>query len=237
MSEQLSIPGIPAVDPRKEAWREHTAERWQRKDPEAYAECIEAVRNGELNKSALRERFGVSRNTVQALMMKEFTVEQLQAINGKVAAMTVGEALSKADELVDDTEAKEIGALAMLAKQASDIAQVTSGGPTEIREERHVLSVEEFLVLAQGTGLEAGEMGVMAAVEVPLGPQLPYGAAGAVGEIARGEALRVRELEAKEAVLVSKREGSVGGDQADFDGGGGGLARGAAPESLTGSVT
>lgn len=157
---QLALPGVSAVDPRRAEWRAHTAERWQAEDPESYAECIEAVRRGELNKSRLAAKFARSRNSILALTMREFTVEQLQAINGKRAAIVVGESMERMDDLMEHAGVDHLGSLSMAAKQASDIAQVTSGGPTEIREERLVLTVEDFTALV-GTGLEGGEMSAM----------------------------------------------------------------------------
>jgi hypothetical protein len=173
--EQLALPGVP-LEARQAVWREHTAERWERDDPDAYAECIEAIRNGETNKTHLKNRFGVSRNTVLALMMKEFSVEQLQTINAKRAAITVGESLSRTDELVVYATEKELGALAMVSKTAFDMAQLGSGGPTEVVEHRHLVSVEEFTrEVGPGTGLEAGK--VLALPPGPLAGSLPGAAA------------------------------------------------------------
>lgn len=136
--------GSELPPPPKEEWREHTAERWQRDDPEGYAECIASVKRGEMNKTRLAARFKRSRNTVLALMVKEFSVEQLREINGKVAAILTGEALTKQDELIELAGVKELGAVSISGKAAFDIAQVSSGGPTEIRETRRTMSVDDF---------------------------------------------------------------------------------------------
>lgn len=180
MTEQLALPGVPAVDPRREEWRAHTAERWQSEDPESYAECCECIRRGELNKTRLAHKFRRSRNSILSLTMREFTVEQLQSLNGKRAAMVVGEAMEQMDTLIEDADADQLGALSMAAKQASDIAQVTSGGPTEIREDRHILTVEQFSTLVLGTGLEGGEMSAMGrspgpVIEADVAPSLTQG--------------------------------------------------------------
>lgn len=136
--------GSELPPPPKEEWREHTAERWQRDDPEGYAECIASIKRGEMNKSRLAARFKRSRNTVLALMVKEFSVEQLREINGKLAAIVTSEALTKQDELIEQAGVKELGSVSISGKAAFDIAQVSSGGPTEIRETRHTMSVDDF---------------------------------------------------------------------------------------------
>lgn len=137
--------GSDLPPPPSEEWREHTAERWYRDDPNGYKECIDCIRRGELNKSRLAKRFGRSRNTVLALIVKEFSVEQLRDINGKIAAIVTGEALSAQDKLIEEATVKELGAVSIAGKAAFDIAQVASGGPTEIRENRNLsVTVDDF---------------------------------------------------------------------------------------------
>jgi hypothetical protein len=146
--ERLALKADDGSDlppPPSEAWREHTAERWLRDDPSGYQECIECIRRGELNKSKLATRFNRSRNTVLALIVKEFSVEQLRDINGKIAAIVTGEALAAQDELIEEATVKELGAVSIAGKAAFDIAQVASGGPTEIRENRNLtVTVDDF---------------------------------------------------------------------------------------------
>lgn len=156
--EQLALPGVP-LEQRQAVWRKHTSERWLRDDPDAYWECVEAIKNGETNQSTLSGLFGVSRNTVQALMMKEFSVEQLQTINAKRAAIVAGQALEKAGEIVEKTTKRELAAVVMLADKGFAIGQLGSGGATSRHEERVVFSVEEFArQVGPGTGLGAGKI-------------------------------------------------------------------------------
>ena len=151
MSEEQERLPLKAKDgsdlppPPPEEWREHTSERWLRDDPNAYRECIECVKRGELNKSRLAKRFQVSRNTVLAMIVAEFSVEQLREINGKIAAIVTGEALAAQDELIESASVKELGAVSISGKAAFDIAQLASGGPTERRESISLaMSVDDF---------------------------------------------------------------------------------------------
>lgn len=151
MSEEQELLPLKAEDgsdlppPPSEEWREHTSERWLRDDPEAYHACIECIKRGELNKTRLSKRFGVSRNTVLAMIVAEFSVEQLREINGKIAAIVTGEALTAQDELIEEASVKELGAVSIAGKAAFDIAQLASGGPTERRESISLaMSVDDF---------------------------------------------------------------------------------------------
>jgi hypothetical protein len=171
--EQLSLPGVP-LEQRQAVWRKHTAERWLRDDADAYAACVEAIKNGETNQSALAELFGVSRNTIHSLMMREFSVEQLQTINAKCAAIVAGQALGKAGEVVEKATKRELGPLAILAKTGNDIAQLNSGGATSRHEERVVFSVEDFArEVGPGTGLGEGKF-----EGLPAGGEVVGGALG-----------------------------------------------------------
>jgi len=149
-AEQERLPlkagdGSDLPPPPSEEWREHTSERWLRDDPDGYRECIECVKRGELNKTRLSKRFKVSRNTVLAMIVAEFSVEQLREINGKIAAIVTGEALAAQDELIEDASVKELGAVSIAGKAAFDIAQLASGGPTERRENITLaMSVDDF---------------------------------------------------------------------------------------------
>jgi hypothetical protein len=157
--QQLTLPGVPLSE-RRQAWREHTSERWRERDPDAVEECVHRIRCGEVNQTHLAAMFGVSTNTIHALMMEAFSVEELQSINAKAASIASMQATAKITEVMPEAKVKDLGAVAMAAKQTWDMAQVGSGGPTEIREERHVLTVEDFEELA-GTGFEGGKMGGM----------------------------------------------------------------------------
>lgn len=168
MSDEVPLlPGMPA--PKAEAWREHTAERFLRDDPEGYARCIQLIREGETNKSRLADLFGRSRNTITALMMREFSVEQLTQLTAKRAAILTLDALDRQDEIVPEAGKRELGALSMAGKAAFEIKQLASGGPTEIRETRNVtLTVDDlqrFLagepapVAAQEREIDATEAG------------------------------------------------------------------------------
>jgi len=192
--EQLSLPGVPVAG-RQAVWRQHTAERWLRDDPEAYAECMEAVRNGETNQTVLAERFGVSRNSVHSLMMKEFSVEQLQSINAKRAAIVAGQALDRAGEVAESATKRELGPLALLAKSSFEIGQLGSGGPTEIREERHVVTVEDFQRrVGSGSGMGSG-MGLGAGNDLGVPPGLSAGLLPeAVGGAVPGTVVREAEM-------------------------------------------
>jgi hypothetical protein len=137
--------------PPSEAWREHTAERWLRDDPEGYARCIELIKGGETNKSRLADLFCRSRNTIAALMVREFSVEQLKDITAKRAIILASDAMDRQDELVPHAGRKELGALSMVAKSAFDVAQLASGGPTEVHEHRHVhLTVDDLNAFLHG---------------------------------------------------------------------------------------
>ena len=106
MSEELAQPALPGMPvTRATVWREHTAERWLRDDPESYAECIDSVRRGELNKSHLAEKFRVSRNSVRSLIMREFSVDQLREVTAKAAMMAAADGVEKSDELIDKAKA------------------------------------------------------------------------------------------------------------------------------------
>jgi len=154
--------------PLKEAYREHTAERWKEEDPLGYAECIECINRGEVNVSQLADKFGRSRQTIRALKMREFSVEQLRAINGKLAAIVVQESLAQQSEVIPDAKVKDLGALAMASKAGTDVSQLLSGGPTEIVENRSLsMTVDEYKawLAAQKTGLGTGKNSAFSAGE------------------------------------------------------------------------
>jgi hypothetical protein len=167
MSEQLALPGMPLAE-RRAIWREHTSERWRRDDPDAVEECLHLIRLGHTNQTHLSRQFGVSTNTIHALMMESFSVEELQSITAKSAAILAMQATSKSTELVGDAKVKDLGAVSMTGKQAWDMAQVGSGSPTHISEERVVLTVEDFQELAE-TGSRGGKVSPMSGAAAARG--------------------------------------------------------------------
>lgn len=233
--EQLILPAMPVAE-RRSVWREHTAERWLRDDPEGYAECVQAIREGEVNQVHLAERFGRSTNTIHALMMREFSVEDLQGFNAKAAAIASMQARSRATALVHEAGVKELGAVGMVAKTEFDVAQLGSGGPTEIRRDEHVFRLEDFLVEAgdgAGMGSEGEKMGAMGPVVEAEVTRLAEPAGPALSD---NEPLDVDTVKATEsvvyAIIMLAFMPVLAWDGRDFEGGGGGLAAGAAPLSL-----
>lgn len=229
--EQLTMPGMP-LPVKRAVWREHTAERWRRDDAEAVEECLHLIRSGEVNQTRLAAKFGVSTNTIHAVMM-EFSVEELQGFTAKAAAIASMQSTAMITEVVRDARVKDLGALAMASKQTWDMAQVGSGGPTEIREERLVLRVEDFRMEcdAHGSGADGRmdeeegrlEMGAGMGLEGGNVLALAAGAGSAVG------ALRAASVPADRAGLVRGagrvQEAVVIGDD---QGAGGKQARGGA---------
>ncbi|WP_395735221.1 hypothetical protein, partial [Prosthecobacter sp.] len=109
--EQPRLPGMPP-DPKLE-YREHTAERWLRDDPEGYHACVEMIKRGEVNRSELARQFDRSRNSISALIYAEFSVEQLQEVIAKKGLIVTAEALDRQEDVIPNATAKELGALAM----------------------------------------------------------------------------------------------------------------------------
>lgn len=180
------------LEPPHLAWREHTADRWKRDFPDQYAQCVEAIKAGEVNISRLSKMFGNprtgkdrSRNTITGLIHAEFSVEQFKRITAMKAALASAQAFDQAGEVVEKATAKELGALAMLGKGGMEVSQVLSGGPSEIKESRNLtitpdayrawLAEEEARL--SGTGSQAGKVSAFAGPPAAAAP-LPDGSQG-----------------------------------------------------------
>lgn len=134
------------VQERTAVWREHTAERWKRDDPDGYAEAIHLIKTGVTNQSELARIFGKSRNTVLALMMSdEFSPGEIESIIRRAALIGTAQMQDKLMELTDNAKStKDLGGVAMGLTTMHNIKQISTGGPTEIKETRHRFSIEDF---------------------------------------------------------------------------------------------
>lgn len=148
MSGIVEQPALPMeLPPRPGAeWREHTAERWKEREPESYAECVHLIKTGHVNQSELARVFGKSRNSIQALMMSaEFERGEINQIIERAALLGTAQMQDKLMELTDKAKStKDLGAVAMGLTTMHNIKQISSGGPTEIKEHRHRFSIEDF---------------------------------------------------------------------------------------------
>lgn len=146
--EIIEQPALPMeLPPRPGAeWREHTAERWKEREPEAYAECLWLIRQGLVNQSELARTFGVSRNTIQAVMMSgEFERGEINLIIQRAALLGTAQMMDKMMELTEKTKStKDLGAVSMGLTTMHNINQIHSGGPTEIKVHHHRFSVDDF---------------------------------------------------------------------------------------------
>lgn len=160
-AEQLGLPGVPA--PRAELWREHTAERWKRDDPEGYAECVELIKQGHGNVSRLAKRFGRSKQSVRALRNAEFSVEQLEAIIAKKGLEVAADSLERQSEVIGDATARDLGALAMASKAGLETSKQARGQSLHLHEHLHLhvdtaTAAERLKAKARKMDLEAGKI-------------------------------------------------------------------------------
>jgi len=154
-----------AVKPGEE-WREHTAERWRERDRTSYDRCVEMIRLGFTNQSELARMFAPegakarSRNSIQALMMAEFTEDELVEIGKKSARIAEVTGISKTTELLDKASAsKDVGGVAMATKLMHDIAHSLNDKPATITETRVRVTVEDFMEqVEQGPVIEMEEI-------------------------------------------------------------------------------
>lgn len=149
----LEVPVKPG-----EEYREHTAERWRESDRLSYDFCLYLIRTllivnrSELERQVTEHRKkrnlpGISRNSIIALINdeEEFKPGEIETIIKRSAALLTMESTSKARDLIDKSDStKDIGAVAMMMTSAHNIKQLSTGGPTEIREHRHRFSIEDF---------------------------------------------------------------------------------------------
>jgi len=148
------------VEPGHE-YRQHTASRWNDSshgDPLSYNYCIHLIRDlGITNRSELvrlvdehraaRGVNGVSRNSVTALINDPtvFKPGEINEIIARTSALLTMESIGAARELVEKAKStKDLGAVAMTLTSAHNVKQLSSGGPTEIKETRQRFSVEDF---------------------------------------------------------------------------------------------
>lgn len=118
-------------------WREHTAERWRERDPNSYAQCVELIRTGVTNQGTLAKAFGKSRNSINALMMAEFTEAQMVEIGKKASRIAELAGIDKTTELLDKASAaKDVGGVAMATKLMHDISQSLNDKPAQVIEYR-----------------------------------------------------------------------------------------------------
>lgn len=154
---------VPAKE--GEDYRVHTSGNWQRTDPESYDYCIHLIRDlGIVNRSELvrlvdghraeRGVRGVSRNSVTSLINDPtvFKPGEINEIIARTSALLTMESIGAARELVERAKStKDLGAVAMTLTSAHNVKQLSSGGPTEIKETRHRFSVADFERLKEET--------------------------------------------------------------------------------------
>jgi transposase-like protein len=242
--EQLGLPGIPA--PAAEQWRDHTSERWKERAPESYAECVEDIKQGHLNVSALSRKFGRSKQTIRALRNAEFSVEQLEAIIAKKALMVVADALDKQADVISEAGPRDLGALAMVSKAGLEASKLARGQNLHLHEHLHVhvdaaTAAERLKEKARKMDLEAGKN-----LALPTGLEAG-GNGGLVLDLVQdaGAGVAVVAVDNKSAVKVTyytgdQQEISNGGTLGDtdvdqgvgnFEGAGGGIAPPARPDA------
>lgn len=156
------------------AWRQHTAANFKANDPESYAMVCHLIRTGMTNQSELRRLVeesrkerglegSVSRNTIQALMMAEFTEAELVDIGKRAARIGEMIGLDKTTELLDKAAAaKDVGGVAMATKLLHDIAQSLNDKPAQVFEHRAKVTLADVERLR----LEARERAAVPVVEV-----------------------------------------------------------------------
>lgn len=171
---------VPVQEP---VWREHTAERFLRDDPDGHAMVCHLIRTGLMNQSELKRlvdedrtargiKTGVSRNTIAALMMSDaFAPGEIQEIIARSSAVVTAQGMGKMSELIDGASVKDLGGVAMAVTTAHNIKQLSTGGPTAIvrKETYSVDSYEEMRrrLLAERAG---------AAIEVvEVKPEVAHG--------------------------------------------------------------
>lgn len=130
------LPGMPT--PPKEAWREHTAERWKRDDPEGYAACLNDIFDGQTSPSALAKKYKRSRTTIYGLIRAEIPVEQFNELIHLRGLIVSAEALDRQEALLEHAGARELGALAQVSKSGLETAKLAKGQPTAIAANLHV---------------------------------------------------------------------------------------------------
>lgn len=149
----MRVPVLPV-----ETYREHTAERWRERDPSSLDYCIHLIRSlGIVNRSELvrlvdehraaRGVQGVSRNSIIALINDPdiFKPGEINEIIARSSALLAMESIGAARDLVEKAQStKDLGAVAMTLTSAHAVKQLSSGGPTEIKEHRHRFSLEDF---------------------------------------------------------------------------------------------
>lgn len=157
--------GLEVAPKPGEEWREHTAERWREREPGSYARCVEMIRLGFTNQSELARMFAPegakarSRNSIQALMMAEFTEDELVDIGKKSARIAEVTGIGKTTELLDKAAAaKDVGGVAMATKMMHDIAQNLNDKPATITETRVRVTVEDFMESVSAPTYEAVEI-------------------------------------------------------------------------------
>ncbi len=196
-------------DPKHE-YREHTAERWLRDDPEGYHACVEMIKRGEVNRSELARQFDRSRNSISALIYAEFSVEQLQEVIAKKGLIVTAEALDRQEDVIPNATAKELGALAMTSKAGMEVSKLARGqGSTQLHLHRHVH------VNAQ----EAGERLLQEAQEMGLSMGENF-ALGAPGRVAGREVVNVVAMDVQSNAglsLVADDESLMAGGDTDGD--------------------
>jgi hypothetical protein len=123
-------------------YRPHTAEHWRTEDPETYALCVQAIRDGITSVTKLADMFKRSRQTVHALKWKEFTAEEIAAIIAKGSIIAAAEGVERTVELMPLAENPTQAAMA--AKMMMEVHALASNKPTSITEHRVVIAVEDF---------------------------------------------------------------------------------------------
>ena len=122
-----------------------TGQGWREKDPEGYGKCLDVIRMGLTNQNMLAEMFGVKAETIHAVMMREFSEEELVEIGKKVARVGELVVAGKTVEVAREASngGKDLAGLAMSLKALHDVAQSLNDKPAVVVEQRKRVTVED----------------------------------------------------------------------------------------------
>jgi len=138
----LTLPDGSPLPPRPlVAWREHTGARLAERHPEAKAAALELVREGTplaevarivgplIGKCGEGEVDGL-RKILRGWIISEGI--DMTEIARRKAALLRDEALDRASELTPHARVKDLGAVAMILTQSSQVERTLGGQPTQI---------------------------------------------------------------------------------------------------------
>lgn len=155
--------GLEVPEKEGQEYRVHKTDRWRdpadpRGDPLSYDYCIHLIRDlGIVNRCELarlvddhraaRGKDGISRNSIIALIndTSVFKPGEINDIIARSSALLTMESIGAARDLVEKARStKDLGAVAMVMTSANNIKQLSSGGPTQVKEVRHKFDVGDF---------------------------------------------------------------------------------------------